>query len=270
MRLLKVLEPFPARGEQAVSVHEAARLALRRRLAARRPESFRTWSQRSAEHFAADPAPAARIEWIYHRLGYDPDGAATELECLNRDCTGSGRPEDDQALAIALRELLEADVLEGRARVWAMLCVAWARVARGETALLGEQARVILDLAAATRDPMAIADAQCLVGDLMQAQGKLIEAQAAFGEFLAICRRLAEQDASNADWQRSVGLGCWRIAGLLNASGSSQDALPLYEEAARIFVDLVERCPDVPAWRGERDAVRRELALCRTNIRRTP
>jgi len=37
------------------------------------------------------------------------------------------------------------------------------------------------------------------VGGVLQAQGKLDEAQAAFAEALAISRRLAEQDPSNAD-----------------------------------------------------------------------
>ena len=40
------------------------------------------------------------------------------------------------------------------------------------------------------------------VGDVLQAQGKLEKAQAAFAEYLAISRRLAEQDPSNPGWQR--------------------------------------------------------------------
>src|SRR2546428_7751969 len=42
------------------------------------------------------------------------------------------------------------------------------------------------------------------VGGVLEAQGKLAEAQAAFGECLAISRRLAEQDPSNAGWQRDL------------------------------------------------------------------
>ena len=44
------------------------------------------------------------------------------------------------------------------------------------------------------------------VGDVLQAQGKLSEAQAAFGEYLAISRRLAEQDPTNAGWQRDLAV----------------------------------------------------------------
>jgi hypothetical protein len=47
-------------------------------------------------------------------------------------------------------------------------------------------------------DAQAEADAECILGDVLQAQGKLGEAQAAFAECLAINRRLAEQDPGNA------------------------------------------------------------------------
>ncbi len=104
---LTVVEPFPARGETAVNVHEAARLALRKSLAADRTDWFRTLSERAAAHFANNPAPAARIEWIYHRLCSAPAEAANELEQLDRDWSSTAHPEDHEALAVALRELVE-------------------------------------------------------------------------------------------------------------------------------------------------------------------
>ena len=55
-----------------------------------------------------------------------------------------------------------------------------------------------------------LAMAQSRVGGVLQAQGKLAEAQAAFEEDLAISRRLAEQDPSNTGWQ---GSWRWRTAG---------------------------------------------------------
>ena len=42
---------------------------------------------------------------------------------------------------------------------------------------------------------------------MLQAQGKLEAAKEAFGENLAISRRLAEHDLSNAEWQRDLALG---------------------------------------------------------------
>lgn len=196
---LTVVEPFPARGETAMNVHEAARLALRKSMAVDRADRFRTLSERTAKHFANDPAPAARVEWIYHRLCSAPDEAASQLEQLDRDWSSTAHPEDRQALAVALGELAGTGLIRGRALLWASLCIAWVRVDRGETAQIADDALSIRQLARDVRDAVAEADSACLLGDVLQTQGKLAEAQAAFAEALAISRRLAEQDPSNAD-----------------------------------------------------------------------
>ena len=282
LRKLTVVEPFPARGADAVNVHEASRLAIRSRLAAERPDRFRTLSGWAASLFATVPTAAGRIEWIYHRLCAAPDEAATELERLDRQWSGTAHPEERQALALALRELAEANLVHGRARVWVSLCIAWSRVARGETAQLGDEARGILDLAAETGDARAVGDAQCLIGDVFQsarqaergpggvwgvsgdhppacragpeqrglatgvgggaqpggrragAQGKLSEAQAAFGESLAISRRLAEQDPSNAGWQRDLAVAHSRVGGVLEAQGKLSEAQAAFGESLAI------------------------------------
>jgi tetratricopeptide (TPR) repeat protein len=248
LRKLTVIEPFPARGEDAVNVHETSRLALRRSLATDRPDWFRTWSQRVAEHFATDDTPAGRIEWIYHRLCSAPDEAAGELERLDRDWSGSARPEDRQALAASLRELLEMGSIYGRARVWASLCIAWSRVARDETAQLGNAASDILDLASNLGDLRAVADAQCLIGAVYEAQGKLIEARAAFGQYLAISRKLAEQDPSNADWQRELAMALSRIGDVLQSEGNLSEAYIVYQESLAIRRRLVDQEPSNAGW----------------------
>ena len=45
------------------------------------------------------------------------------------------------------------------------------------------------------------------VGGVLETQGKLTEAQAAFEEALAISRRMAEQDPNNADWKSALAGG---------------------------------------------------------------
>jgi len=50
------------------------------------------------------------------------------------------------------------------------------------------------------------------VAEVLRAQGKLVEAQAAFAEYLAISRRLAELDPSNARWQQDLATVCAKIA----------------------------------------------------------
>src|SRR5690348_571491 len=65
LRSLNVVEPFPARGGGALNVHEATRLALRKRLAVDEHSRFRVLSGRATARFANDRTPAGRIEWIY-------------------------------------------------------------------------------------------------------------------------------------------------------------------------------------------------------------
>ena len=98
LRKLTVVEPFPARGESALNVHETARLSLRRWLAEDQPAWFRTLSQRAASHFAADTTPAGRIEWIYHLLSAQPDLAAIQCERLNREWIDIAHPERSSSL----------------------------------------------------------------------------------------------------------------------------------------------------------------------------
>ena len=231
---LAVVEPFPARGETAGNVHETARLALRKSLAADRSDWFRTLSGRAAEHFRNDGTAAARIEWIYHRLCAAPDEAATELEQLDRDWSGTVHPEDRQALAVALRELTSSGLLRARALLWASLCIAWACVNRVETAQVGAGARCLRQLARDLGDAPAEAQAECLLGDVLQAQGKLDEAQAAYTNSLAISRRLAEQDPSNTGRHQDLAATLERLAEVLQAQGKLGEAQEAASESLAI------------------------------------
>jgi len=251
LRKLTVIEPFPARGEGAVNVHEAARLAVRKWLAADHSDSFRTLSQRAAEHFQSDRSPASEIEWIYHRLCAAPDEGATELERLDRDWCSSARPEDHQALAVAMRELEETSLATGRAQVWILLSISWARVSRGETSQLGPVAIRVLDLARVARDARAEADAQCLIGDVLVTQGKLAEAQAAYAEFLAISRRLAAQDPDNAGWQRELAVAHSKVGDVLEAQGKLVEARAAFAEVLEISRRLAAQEPGNAGWQHD-------------------
>jgi tetratricopeptide (TPR) repeat protein len=102
------------------------------------------------------------------------------------------------------------------------------------------------------------------VGDVLQAQGKLEAAQAAFAEYLAISRRLAEQDPSNAGWQRGLALACLRIARIEADAGRNDTALSFYEESYRILAALVERAPGFVQWVEDKAIVEAELTACRS------
>ena len=60
------------------------------------------------------------------------------------------------------------------------------------------------------------------------------------GEYLAISRRLAEQNPSNAGWQRELAVALVKFARMDLRIRGYAETLPLYEEASRIFSDLVE------------------------------
>ena len=85
-------------------------------------------------------------------------------------------------------------------------------------------------------------------------------------ENLAIGRRLAERDPSNAVWQRELAVTCWRIAQLEVKAGRRAAALPLYEEASRILGFLAETAPGFAQWAKEKEDVESELAQLKNKI----
>ena len=71
----------------------------------------------------------------------------------------------------------------------------------GKIRELGEAAVEALALARSVHDPAAEADSQALHGRVLESQGKLDDSKTAYEEALAISRRLADLDPSNAGWQ---------------------------------------------------------------------
>jgi tetratricopeptide (TPR) repeat protein len=251
LRALRVVESFPARGTRAVNVHEAARLAIRKGMATQVQDRFRKFSAQATSHFAPDLSPSGRIEWIFHLLCGDPERGATELEKLDREWGGSARPEDRSALAAALGELESDGLVQGRARVWTLLSMAWTRVSRAESAQLAPLAEEILRLAQTVGDLGAEADAQCLCGDVLEAQGKLAQARAAFGESLGISRLLVEQDPGNAGWQRELAATHSKVGDVLQAQGNLAEAQAAFGEDLRISRRLAEQDPDNAGWQRD-------------------
>jgi hypothetical protein len=116
LKKLPIIESFPARGTDAENVHEASRLAIRKRLAETEPARFTLLSRRSARVFELDMRPIGRIEWIYHLLVADPERGAVELEGLDRAWSGTARHEDLAALSAVLTELDTSGILQGNAQ----------------------------------------------------------------------------------------------------------------------------------------------------------
>lgn len=241
LKALPFVERFRGPGADLRNVQTSTRLGWRKKLAKETPERFRALSRRAAACFADDLTPVGRIEWIYHLLSSDPERGATEVETLDRHWSNSARPEDRYALAAALGELETTGLVGGRARVWVLLVTAWTRVSRGESAQLGEAASETLRQARAAGDPRAEADAYCLLGDVLQAQGKLAEAQSAFEDDLTVSRRLVEQHPGHVGWQRDLAVAYCRLGSVLEARGKLREAHAAFSENLTIARRLAEQ-----------------------------
>ena len=259
LKTLPFVESYPGAGLDRRNVHEATRLGWRKKLFAETPERFRALSLLASACFAEDVSAKSRIEWIYHLLCGDPERGATELEKLDREWGSQAYPEDRYALAAALRELEDTRLVAGRARAWALLVIAWVRYARGETAQLADIAQTALRLARENQDQRAEADAQCLRGDVSQAQGKLEAARAAYRENLVISRWLAESDPSNAGWQRELAVAHSRVGVVSQALGQLEGAQAAFAEDLAISRRLAEADPSNASWQ-------RDLAVAHSKI----
>lgn len=237
---LSVVERFTARG--ALNVHEATRLVLRQRLASAEADRFRLLSARAAACFQGESAPAARIEWIYHRLCADPEAGAGELEVLQREWLLIGRPEDKVALATALAELEQTRLVQDRGRLWVLLTTAWVGVDRGEVTQPA-RADEILGLAKSLRDAVAEGEAHALLGESLRARGKLEEARKAFEKSKSICERLAKEDPDNPDLRRELAMAHTLLGRISKAEGRLEAAAASFERSRSISAELVDRDP---------------------------
>jgi tetratricopeptide (TPR) repeat protein len=255
LRGLSIVEPFPARGKNVANVHEASRLAIRKWMAKEESDLFRKLSARAATFFEGDTTPSGRIEWIYHLLSADPELGADELEKFDREWSNQARPAERYAFATALKELEDTQLVTGRARVWVLLAMAWARAARSDLILAGTVATEATALARTAGDDRAEGDAQLLLGTALTAEGNLTGAHLAYARSLEISRGLAERDPRNLGWQWELAVAHRSVAGVLREQG----ALPLAEEeygkALLIVRRLVAENPAYPLWQGALSAI---------------
>src|SRR5207247_2504285 len=122
---------------------------------------------------------------------------------------------------------------------------------RTETAQLKDVAVDILSQARAFADRRAEGDAQGLLGDVLETQGKLTEAQVAFGEYLNISQRLAEEDPTNAGWQRELAVAHNSVGGVLEAQGKLTEAQAAFGEYLKIGRRLAEQEPSNAGWQRD-------------------
>ena len=259
LRTLKVVEPFTARGDAAFNVHETARLTLREHLRTTDAALWCSLATRARTHLAGSTEPHARIEALFHHFAIDQAAAAEACEALDREFTLLGHPEINNAFALPLVELTTAGWLTGAAQVEALLAPLEVRNGRGEAAQLEVEARQVLALALGTTSLSVTARAHCFLGDVLRTKGKLTDALAAFREDLRIMQKLAEQDATNAGWQRDLAVSHSRVGGIYQAQGKLDDALAAYREYLRISQKLAEQDPTNAGWQ-------RDLAVAHNRV----
>jgi class 3 adenylate cyclase/tRNA A-37 threonylcarbamoyl transferase component Bud32/tetratricopeptide (TPR) repeat protein len=89
------------------------------------------------------------------------------------------------------------------------------------------------------------------LGDVRVAQGKLQEALDAYRQSLDIRRILAEQDKSNAGWQRDLAVSYDDVGGVLVAQGQLRKALNAYQQSLNIRRILAEQDKSNAVWQRD-------------------
>src|SRR5271166_3881442 len=63
-----------------------------------------------------------------------------------------------------------------------------------------------------------------------------------------IAKALAEQDKTNSDWQRDLGVSYEKVGDVLNAQGKLQDALDLFQQELVIDERLADQDKSNSVW----------------------
>jgi tetratricopeptide (TPR) repeat protein len=89
------------------------------------------------------------------------------------------------------------------------------------------------------------------LGTALIALGHHAEAVTAFRETLAIRKRLAAADPSNASWQRDLAKSYYVVGLALVAQGHPTEAFTAFDSSLALSKQLVESDPGNSSWLGE-------------------
>jgi tetratricopeptide (TPR) repeat protein len=257
LRALRVLEPFPARGQGAVNVHQASRLALRESVRKEQPERFAALSARAREALLPKNNAAHRVEALYHFFAVDQDAAATEWEDIDREII---HPIDRETMAAALDELRAAGWLKGAGKAVAILVRGFVCVDRGERTRLEEPAREAIALAQEAGRDALLGLAQCLLGQALSDKGQLEQAEAAYRSQLGIFVRLVHSDQKRRRWWRELAVAHAHVASVEELRGKLADALESMRQCLAIMERLAAQNPDDPDLTCQLAATHRRVA----------
>jgi tetratricopeptide (TPR) repeat protein len=89
------------------------------------------------------------------------------------------------------------------------------------------------------------------LGDVLSAQGRLWEALNAYQQGLAIVKRLADQDTSNALLQHDLSVSYERVSDVLSAQGQLEGALEANQQSLAIRKNLADRDKFNVVWQRD-------------------
>jgi tetratricopeptide (TPR) repeat protein len=248
LRGLTVVEPFLARGNTALNVHEAARLALRKSLASREADRFRVLSARAERHFETDLSPAGRIERMFHRLWLDPERAGPEIEQMELDLRH--KVEDGLALAASLHECVSDESAPPLVQCWACWTVGTVEAPYLKIGKRLELASRALHCAEAASCGFASATAGVLVADVLFERGQAGDAKKVLDHYqrsLEIYERLLKANPESAQAARDVSVSVGRLGDFLASRGQPGDAkkaLGYYQRSLGIYERLLKANPE--------------------------
>lgn len=247
MKTLPMVESFEARDGH--NIHEATRLAVRLRMKREDPAWFQTLSARAAKCWTSDE-PEYLIEVLFHRLSANPEAAASELTAAFKRWEREGRDEPRQALGVMLEELVRFPLdASARTRVLYLYCRIWVR--RVPLVELELVARELVEMAHRVEGDQQQAECHALLGDILQAQGRVEAAVIEFETYRRILAGLVAREPENAAAQRELSVSHSRIGGIHERRSRWAEALAEYESSRRIRERLTARDPANTDWQRD-------------------
>jgi len=99
-----------------------------------------------------------------------------------------------------------------------------------------------------TPDTPAIAAAEIKIGDILKAQGDLVQALKSYQDGLAVADRVAKADPNNAEWQQNITLTYLKVGEVFMAQGNFAEALKSYRDGLAVADLLAKSDPENVGW----------------------
>ena len=99
-----------------------------------------------------------------------------------------------------------------------------------------------------TPDTPAIATAEIKIGDILKAQGDLVQALKSYQDGLAVADRVANADPKNTEWQQNLTLIYLKVGEVFMAQGNFAEALKSYQDGLAVADLLAKSDPENVGW----------------------